>query len=138
MGVQIGAEHDGRRGLRRQQGERPADGRQSESGGAEQHRRNESRWQARRPIPKFGDITEVFNGGKSWYNALQMESEWRTSAHAVAAQLVDALEGEGQRDSSRWRMRTATSPGPQDIHNLTADYGTSGYHQPYNSTTSVV
>ena len=28
-------------------------------------------------------------------------------------------------------------PGPQDIHNLDADYALSGYHQPYNSTTSV-
>ncbi len=30
------------------------------------------------------------------------------------------------------------SPAPQDFHNLEADFGLSGYHQPYNSTTSFV
>ena len=29
-------------------------------------------------------------------------------------------------------------PAPQDINNLEADFGLSGYHQPYNSTTSFV
>jgi hypothetical protein len=29
-------------------------------------------------------------------------------------------------------------PGPQDINNLNADYGPSGYNQPYNWTTSFV
>ena len=29
-------------------------------------------------------------------------------------------------------------PAPQDFNNLDADYGLSGYHQPYNSTTSFV
>ena len=33
--------------------------------------------QSRRPIPDFGDITYVFNGGKSRYKALQMKYEWR-------------------------------------------------------------
>ncbi|MES1255430.1 MAG: TonB-dependent receptor, partial [Acidobacteriota bacterium] len=33
--------------------------------------------QARRPISTFGDITYVFNGGKSRYDALQMKYEWR-------------------------------------------------------------
>ena len=29
-------------------------------------------------------------------------------------------------------------PAPQDFYNLAAEWGTSGYDQPYNSTTSVV
>ena len=29
-------------------------------------------------------------------------------------------------------------PAPQDFNNLDADFGLSGYHQPYNSTTSFV
>ena len=55
------------------------------------------RWQSRRPIPTFGDITYVFNGGKSRYDALQMKYEWRMGARRHAAQLADAVAGEGQR-----------------------------------------
>ena len=33
--------------------------------------------QSRRPIADFGDITYVFNGGKSRYKALQFKYEWR-------------------------------------------------------------
>ena len=29
-------------------------------------------------------------------------------------------------------------PAPQDVNNLDADFGLSGYHQPYNLTTSFV
>src|SRR5262249_44959231 len=35
---------------------------------------------ARRPIPTWGDITYVFNGGKSRYDALQVKYEWRLGA----------------------------------------------------------
>ena len=58
----------------------------------------------------FGDITYVFNGGKSRYNALQVKCgvahEERTCTLLSALTLV---EGEGQLVASRSRTRTATS-----------------------------
>jgi len=92
---------------------------------------------ARRPIPSFGDITEVFNGGKSRYDALQMKFEWRQSA---TLNLLSALTLSNAKDNAMQSLENINGnyPGPQDINNIAADYGTSGYHQPYNSTTSVV
>jgi hypothetical protein len=92
---------------------------------------------ARRPIPEFGDITEVFNGGKSRYDALQMKWEWRKGADL---NLLSALTLSKAKDNASQSLENANgnSPSAQDIHNIAADYGTSGYHQPYNSTTSVV
>jgi hypothetical protein len=93
--------------------------------------------QARRPIPTFGDITEVFNGGKSRYDALQMKYEWRVGANL---NLLSALTLSKAKDNSSQSLENANgnSPAPQDIHNIAADYGTSGYNQPFNSTTSIV
>ena len=92
---------------------------------------------ARRPIPTFGDITEVFNGGKSRYDALQMKFEWRKGADL---NLLSALTLSNAKDNAMQALENINGnyPGPQDINNIGADYGTSGYHQPYNSTTSVV
>ncbi len=93
--------------------------------------------QTRRPIPTFGDITEVFNGGKSRYDALQMKYEWRAGANL---NLLSALTLSKAKDNSSQSLENANgnSPAPQDIHNIAADYGTSGYNQPFNSTTSIV
>ena len=93
---------------------------------------------ARRPIPTFGDITYVFNGGKSRYDALQMKYEWRHGRRRHAAQLADAVEGEGQRAPARSRTRTATSRRRRTSTTSTPTTALSGYHQPYNSTTSFV
>jgi hypothetical protein len=92
--------------------------------------------QARRPIPTFGDITEVFNGGKSRYDALQMKYEWR----AGDLNLLSALTLSQAKDNAMQALENANGnfPAPQDIRNIAADYGLSGYHQPYNSTTSLV
>ena len=92
---------------------------------------------ARRPIPTFGDITRVFNGGKSRYDALQMKYEWRAGADI---NLLSAVTLSKAKDNSSQSLEAANGnfPGPQDIHNIDADYGTSGYAQPFNSTTSVV
>ncbi|HEU5258806.1 MAG TPA: carboxypeptidase regulatory-like domain-containing protein [Vicinamibacterales bacterium] len=92
---------------------------------------------ARRPIPAFGDITYVFNGGRSRYDALQMKWEWRKGADL---NLLSALTFSNAKDNAAQSLENNNGnfPAPQDLHNLTADYGTSAYHQPYNSTTSVV
>jgi hypothetical protein len=92
---------------------------------------------ARRPIPTFGDITYVFNGGRSRYDALQLKWEWRKGADL---NLLSALTFSNAKDNASQSLENANGnfPAPQDIRNTAADYGTSGYSQPYNSTTSIV
>jgi TonB-dependent receptor-like protein len=92
---------------------------------------------ARRPIPSFGDITEVFNGGRSRYDAFQVKYEWRMGS---TLNLLESLTLSKAKDNADQSLENANGnfPGPQDIHNIDADYSTSGYDQPYNSTTSLV
>jgi len=92
---------------------------------------------ARRPIPSFGDITEVFNGGRSRYDAFQMKYEWRMGS---SLNLLESLTLSKAKDNADQSLENVNGnfPGPQDIHNIDADYSTSGYDQPYNSTTSIV
>jgi hypothetical protein len=92
---------------------------------------------ARRPISTFGDITYNFNGGKSRYDALQMKYEWRLGSEIT---LLSSLTLSQAKDNGAGALENQNGnfPAPQDIHNLDADYGVSGYNQPYNTTTSFV
>ena len=92
---------------------------------------------ARRPIPSFGDITYVFNGGKSRYDAFQMKYEWRMGSQIS---LLSSLTLSKAMDNGAGSLENQNGnyPGPQDINNLAAEYGVSGYNQPYNSTTSFI
>ncbi len=92
---------------------------------------------ARRPIPTWGDITYVFNGGKSRYDAFQMKYEWRMGADV---NILSSLTLSKAQDNSAGALENQNGnfPSPQDINNLDADYALSAYHQPYNSTTSFV
>jgi hypothetical protein len=92
---------------------------------------------ARRPIPSFGDITYVFNGGKSRYDALQMRYQWRPNADLTLTAALTLSQAKDNADQALENVN-GNFPGPQDLHNLAADYALSGYHQPYNSTTSFV
>jgi len=91
---------------------------------------------ARRPNLTFGDITYVFNGGKSRYNAMQTKLEWR----GRDVTLLQSLTLSEAKDNAAGALenQNGNSPAPQDLHNLDADYGLSAYHQPYNSTTSFI
>ena len=93
--------------------------------------------QQRRPIPEFADITYAFNGGKSRYHSFQGKVDWRPSA---ALLLSTALTLSRTQDNGAGSLENPNGnfPAPQDLRNLDADFGLSGYHQPYNSTTSVV
>ncbi len=93
--------------------------------------------QARRPISTFSDITYVFNGGKSRYNAFQVKYEWRLRS---AVTLLSSLTLSRARDNGAQSLENQNGnfPGPQDSNNLAAEYGTGAYNQPYNSTTSLV
>ncbi len=92
---------------------------------------------ARRPIPAFGDISYVFNGGKSRYRALQTKFEWRMGQNLT---LLSSLTLSEAKDNAAASLdnQNGNSPAPQDVRNLAADFGLSGYHQPYNTTTSFV
>jgi hypothetical protein len=92
--------------------------------------------QARRPIPSFGDITYVFNGGTSRYNALQTKLEWRGREITLLQSLTLSVAKDNAAGSLE--NQNGNFPAPQDLRNLDADYGYSGYHQPYNSTTSFI
>jgi hypothetical protein len=92
---------------------------------------------ARRPIPTWGDITYNFNGGRSRYDAFQMKYEWRLGADV---NILSSLTLSRARDNGAGALENQNGnyPSPQDINNLAADYGPSGYNQPFNSTTSFI
>jgi hypothetical protein len=92
--------------------------------------------QSRRPIPEFADITYVFNGGKSRYNALQTKIEWRLRDVTLLSSLT--LSKARDNGAQSLENQNGNFPGPQDFNNLAAEYGTGAYDQPYNSTTSFV
>lgn len=93
--------------------------------------------QARRPIPEFADITYSFNGGKSRYHAFQAKLDWRMRG---GLSLLSSLTLSRTKDNGAGSLenRDGNWPAPQDFYNMEADFGLSGYHQPYNSTTSFI
>jgi outer membrane receptor protein involved in Fe transport len=93
--------------------------------------------QARRPIPEFADITYSFNGGKSRYHSFQTKFDWRIGSNMT---LMSSLTLSQTKDNGAGSLENPNGnfPAPQDFRHLDADYGLSGYHQPYNSTTSFV
>lgn len=93
--------------------------------------------QARRPIQEYGDITYAFNGNRSRYNALQVKFEYRAPGSLM---LLNAFTWSQAKDNGAGSLENqyGNTPGPQDFRNMEADYGVSGYDQPYNNTTSLV
>jgi hypothetical protein len=93
--------------------------------------------QQRRPIQEFADITYSFNGGKSRYHAFQTKFDWRIGRDMT---LLSSLTLSQTKDNGAGSLENPNGnfPAPQDFNNLDADFGLSGYHQPYNSTTSFV
>ena len=93
--------------------------------------------QARRPIQGFADITYSFNGGKSRYNAFQAKFDWRLRA---GLSVLSSLTLSKTEDNGAGSLENPNGnfPAPQNFYNMDADFGLSAYHQPYNSTTSVV
>jgi len=92
--------------------------------------------QSRRPLQDYSDITYVFNGGRSRYDALQIKYEWRMRDIYLLSSLT--LSNTKDNTAQSLENQNGNFPGPQDFYNIDADYGTGAYHQPYNSTTSVV
>ncbi|MGI8672792.1 MAG: carboxypeptidase regulatory-like domain-containing protein [Luteitalea sp.] len=92
--------------------------------------------QARRPIQEFGDITYSWNGGESRYNSAQIRFETRMRGLT----LLNSLTLSRAEDNGAGSLESPNGnfPAPQDFYNLAAEDALSGYHQPYNNTTSVV
>ena len=93
--------------------------------------------QDRRPIREFADITYAFNGGKSRYHAFQGKVDWRATRDLT---LMTSLTLSQTKDNGAGSLENPNGnfPAPQDFRNMDADFGLSSYHQPYNSTTSLV
>jgi hypothetical protein len=93
--------------------------------------------QQRRPIPEYADITYSFNGGKSRYHSFQTKFDWRIGTSLT---LMSSLTLSQTKDNGAGSLENPNGnfPAPQDFRNMDADFGLSGYHQPYNSTTSFV
>ena len=93
--------------------------------------------QQRRPIAQFADITYAFNGGKSQYKALQARLDWRWTNELT---VLNSLTLSESKDNGAGSLENSggNAPAPQDFYNMDADFGLSGYHQPYNNTTSIV
>jgi hypothetical protein len=93
--------------------------------------------QSRRPIPSYSDITYVFNGGRSRYDALQLKYEWRMGSDVNVLSSLTLAQAKDNGAQSL-ENNNGNFPGPQDFNNLAAEYGTGAYYQPYNSTTSFI
>jgi hypothetical protein len=93
--------------------------------------------QSRRPIQTFGDITYVWNGGKSRYNGLQVKYEYRMRRGLM---LLNSFTWSKAKDNGPGALENSNggNVGPQNFYNMDAEYGTSNYDQPYNNTTSFV
>jgi hypothetical protein len=92
--------------------------------------------QSRRPIQEFGDITYAWNGGKSDYQGFQARLETRLSGIFF----LNTLTLSRARDNGAGSLENpnGNSPAVQDINNVDAEFGLSGYDQPFNWTSSVV
>lgn len=91
---------------------------------------------ARRPIPEYGDITYSFNGGRSRYNSFQMRLEGRRGSLTFLSSLT--LSKAKDNGAGSLENPNGNFPAPQDFNNLDAEYTTSAFDQPWNSTISVV
>ncbi len=93
--------------------------------------------QSRRPIPEFADITYSFNGGKSRYHSFQTKFDWRIGRDMT---LMSSFTLSDTKDNGAGSLENPNGnfPAPQDFRNLEADFGTSAYHEPYNSKTSFI
>ncbi len=89
-------------------------------------------------LRRYSDITYAFDGGRSEYRAPADEIR---VAHARAdLSFLNAFTWSRAMDNGAASLENANGnfPAPQDFYNLEAEWSTSGYDQPYNSTTSVV
>jgi hypothetical protein len=92
-------------------------------------------YQARRPVPTFGDIEVAWGGGSSNYNSVQVKVEKRQGA----LYLLNSFTYGRTFDISGGHLETSNGDNSRvNYLNPRADYGPSGYDQPLADTTSIV
>lgn len=92
-------------------------------------------YQARRPVPTFGDIEIAYGGGGSSYNSLQVKVEKRVGA----LYLLNSFTYSRTFDLSSGHLEIANGDNSRvNYTNPRNDYGPSGYDQPLANTTSIV
>jgi hypothetical protein len=92
--------------------------------------------QARRPIQGFQEIQIAYDGGKGDYHALQVKVERRYSRGLY---LLNSFTWSRARDNASGHLETQNGDNSRvNYRNVAADFGTSGYDQPFNNTTSFV
>ncbi len=90
-----------------------------------------------RPYPAFGDITAALNSSYSNYNSVQVRYEQRMIAGLT---LLNSFTYGRTYDNAAGSLEDTNGhyPSPQNIYNLSADYGPSNYDQPLTNVTSFV
>lgn len=92
-------------------------------------------YQARRPVPTFGDIEIAFNEGSASYNSLQLKVEKRQGA----LYLLNSFTYSRTFDLASGHLETSNGDNSRvNFANPRNDYGPSGYDQPLSDTTSIV
>jgi hypothetical protein len=92
--------------------------------------------QDRRPIQGYQFIQAAFDGGKANYRALQTKVEWRYS-HGVY--FLNSFTWSKAEDNASGHLEAANGDNSKvNYRNVDGEWGTSGYSQPYNNTTTLV
>lgn len=92
--------------------------------------------QARRPIQGFQEIQVAFAGGRGDYHALQIKVERRYSRGLY---LLNSFTWSRARDNASGHLEVQNGDNSRvNYRNIDGDFGTSGYDQPFNNTTSFV
>lgn len=92
--------------------------------------------QARRPIEGYQFIQSAFDGGKGDYHALQVKVERRYSRGLY---LLNSFTWSRTRDNASGHLETANGDTSRvNMADLDSEFGTSGYDQPFNNTTTII
>lgn len=92
--------------------------------------------QQRRPIQGYQFIQAAFDGGKGDYRALQTKVERRFNSGFY---FLNSFTWSRARDNASGHLETANGDNSRvNYANIAGEFGTSGYDQPLNNTTTVV
>ena len=92
--------------------------------------------QLRRPIQGFQEIQIAFGGGRGDYHALQLKVEHRYSRGLY---LLNSFTWSRARDNASGHLEVQNGDNSRvNFRDIDSEFGTSGYDQPFNNTTSFV
>jgi len=92
--------------------------------------------QARRPIQGFQEIQIAYGGGRGDYHALQVKVERR---YTRGLYLLNSFTWSRARDNASGHLEVQNGDNSRvNFRDLDSEFGTSGYDQPLNNTTSFV